>query len=117
MRTTRPRTALPRVWDILQENVTGPAAMGAEIVSKSLELVRAILPNLNRLRILVNPFLGSSRISQVSLRASAEKLGITVLVWEAHTPQEIETALIAMGQANLGAILLIADAFFFGHRP
>src|SRR5262249_4417951 len=88
-------------------NVTGPAAMGAEIVSKSLELVRAILPNLNRLGILVNPILGSSRISLVSLRASAEKLGITVLVWEAHTPQEIETALIAMGQANLGAILLI----------
>ena len=41
---------------------------------------------------------------------------MTVLVWEAHTPQEIETASIAMGQANLGAILLISDAFSFGNR-
>ena len=39
-----------------------------------------------------------------------------MLVWEAHTPREIETAFIAMGQANLGAIPLIRDAFSFGHR-
>ena len=97
-------------------NVTGLAAMGVEIVSKSLDLVRVILPNLNRLGILVNPILGSSRLALVNLRASAEKVGMTVLVWEAHTPQEIETALIAMRQANLDAIRLISDAFFFGHR-
>jgi len=99
-------------------NVTGLAAMGAEIVSKSLDLVRAILPNLNRFGILVNPLLGSSRTALVNLRASAEKVGMTVLVWEAHTPQEIETAFNAMGQTNnLGAILLINDAFFFSNRP
>jgi putative ABC transport system substrate-binding protein len=39
-----------------------------------------------------------------------------VLDWEAHTPQEIETAFAAMGQANLGAILLISDAFWFVNR-
>ena len=37
--------------------------------------------------------------------------------WEARTPQEIETAFAAMGQANnLGAILLISDAFSFVNR-
>jgi putative tryptophan/tyrosine transport system substrate-binding protein len=97
-------------------NVTGLAAMGVETASKSLDLVRAILPNLNRFGILVNPILSPSRTALVNLRASAEKVGMTVLVWEAHTPQEVETAFIAMGQANLGAILLISDAFFFGHR-
>jgi hypothetical protein len=81
-------------------NVAGLAAMGAEIVSKSLDLVRAILPNLNRFGILVNPLLGSSRTALVNLRASAEKVGMTVLVWEAHTPQEIETAFNAMRQTN-----------------
>jgi putative ABC transport system substrate-binding protein len=97
-------------------NVTGLAAMGVETVSKSLDLVRAILPNQNRFGILVDPVLASSRTALVNLRASAEKVGMTVLVWEAHTPQEIETASIAMGQANLGAILLISDAFSFGNR-
>src|ERR1700676_685700 len=61
-------------------NVTGLAAMGVETVSKSLDLVRAILPNLNRLGILVNPTLGSSRTALVNQRASAEKVGMTVLV-------------------------------------
>jgi putative tryptophan/tyrosine transport system substrate-binding protein len=98
-------------------NVTGLAAMGVEIVSKSLDLVRGIFPNLNRFGILVNPILGSSHTALVNLRASAEKVGMTVLVWEAHTPQEIETTFNAMGQTNnLGAILLINDAFFFGNR-
>jgi ABC-type uncharacterized transport system substrate-binding protein len=41
---------------------------------------------------------------------------MTVLDWEAHTPKELETAFIAMGQANLGAILLISDAFSFVNR-
>ena len=98
-------------------NVTGLAAMGVETVSKSLDLVRAILPNLNRFGILVNPILGSSRTALVNLRASAEKVGMAVLVWEAHTPEEIETAFNAMGQTNnLGAILLISDALFFINR-
>jgi hypothetical protein len=36
----------------------------------------------------------------VNLRTSAEKVGMTALVWEAHTPQEIETAFNAMRQTN-----------------
>ena len=98
-------------------NVTGLAAMGVETLSKSLDLVPAILPNLNRLGILVNPILASSRTALVKLRASAEKIGMTVLVWEAQRSQDIETAFNAMGQTNnLGAILFMNDALFFGNR-
>jgi hypothetical protein len=56
-------------------NVTGLAAMAVETVSKPLDLARAILPDLNRLGVLVNPILGSFRTSLVNLRASAEKVG------------------------------------------
>jgi len=98
-------------------NVTGLAAMGLQIVSKHLEFIRAILPSLSRLGVLLNPTLASYRAAVLSVRASAERVGVTVLVWEASTPQEIETAFAAMGQANnLGAILLISDAFSFVYR-
>jgi putative ABC transport system substrate-binding protein len=98
-------------------NVTGLAAMAVETVSKPLDLARAILPDLNRLGVLVNPILGSFRTSLVNLRATAEKVGMTVLVWEAQRPQDIETAFNAMGQTNnLGAIILISEAFFFAKR-
>jgi putative ABC transport system substrate-binding protein len=98
-------------------NVTGLAAMAVETVSKPLDLARAILPDLNRLGVLVNPILGSFRTSLVNLRASAEKVGMTMLVWEAQRPQDIETAFNGMGQTNnLGAIILISEAFFFAKR-
>jgi putative tryptophan/tyrosine transport system substrate-binding protein len=97
-------------------NVTGLAAMGLQIVSKHLEFIRAILPGLSHLGVLVNPTLASYRSAVPTVRTSAESVGITVLDWEAHTPQEIETAFNAMGQANLGAILLITDAFWFVNR-
>ena len=98
-------------------NVTGLAAMGLQIVSKHLEFIRAILPSLSRLGVLLNPTLASYRAAVLSVRASAERVGVTVLVWEASTPQEIETAFAAMGQTNnLGAILFMNDALFFGNR-
>jgi putative tryptophan/tyrosine transport system substrate-binding protein len=97
-------------------NVTGLAAMGLQIVSKPLEFIRAILPSLSYLGVLVNPTLASYHSAVPTVRLSAEKVGITVLDWEAHTPEEIETVFIAMAQANLGAILLITDAFWFVNR-
>jgi putative ABC transport system substrate-binding protein len=97
-------------------NVTGLAAMGLQIVSKHLEFIRAILPGLSHLGVLVNPTLASYRSAVLTVRLSAEKVGINVLNWEAHTPQEIETTFIAMAQANLGAILLITDTFWFVNR-
>jgi len=97
-------------------NVTGLAAMGLQIVSKHLEFIRAILPSLSRLGVLFNPTLTFQRSAVLSVRASAERVGMTVLDWEAHTPKELETAFIAMGQANLDAILLISDAFSFVNR-
>jgi putative ABC transport system substrate-binding protein len=56
-------------------NVTGLAAMAVETGSKSLDLVRAILPNLNRLGILVNPILGYVRTGLVAGFNQFERIG------------------------------------------
>ena len=97
-------------------NVTGLAAMGLQIVSKHLEFVKTILPSLSHLGVLFNPTLASYRSAVLTVKASAERVGMTVFDWEARTPQEIETAFNAMGRTNLGAILLISDAFWFVNR-
>lgn len=97
-------------------NVTGLAAMGLQIVSKHLEFVRSILPNLNRLGVLFNPTLVVQQSAVSTVRASAERLGMSVQNWEAHTFNELESAFIAMGHANVGATLLISDAFSFINR-
>ena len=98
-------------------NVTGLAAMQMESLSKHLDLTRGMLPGLNRLGILINPNVGSHRTALLKLQDAAEKAGMRISDLEARTPQDIETAFSAMGQANkLDAIFMMGDALFFGIR-
>jgi putative ABC transport system substrate-binding protein len=98
-------------------NVTGLAAMQVESLSKHLDLTRAMLPKLNRLGVLINPNVGSHRTALFKLQDAAEKAGMRISDLEARTPQDIETAFSAMGQANkLDAIFMLGDALFFGIR-
>jgi len=98
-------------------NVTGLAVMQLESVSKDLDLIRNILPNLDRLGVLSNPTVASYRAALSNLRTLAQKLGVTVFDWEARTMQEMDTAFKAIGQTNnLNAILVMGDAFFFANR-
>src|SRR4029077_1858170 len=98
-------------------NVTGLAAMEVESLSKHLDLIRAMLPNLGRLGILINPSVGSDRTALPKVQAVAEKAGMKISDIEARNPQDIETVFSATGQAtNLGAILMIGDALFFSIR-
>ena len=98
-------------------NVTGLAVMQLESVSKDLDLIRNLLPNLDRLGVLLNPTAASYRAALVNVRALAEKVRVTVLDWEARTVQEMDTAFNAIGQTNnVSAILVMGDAFFFANR-
>ena len=98
-------------------NVIGLAAMQVESLSKHLDLTRGMLPKLNRLGILINPNVGSHRTALLKLQDAAEKAGMRISDLEARTPQDIETAFSAMGQANkLDAIFMLGDALFFGIR-
>jgi putative ABC transport system substrate-binding protein len=98
-------------------NVTGLATMQVESLSKLLDLIRAILPDLNQLGILMNPSVGSRRTALPKVQPAAEKAGMNLSGWEARSPQEIETVFGAMGQVNgLGAALMIDDALFFSIR-
>jgi putative tryptophan/tyrosine transport system substrate-binding protein len=51
------------------------------------------------------------------MQSAAAKTGMKLSDWEARSPQDIETVFGAMAQANdMGAILMIGDALFFGAR-
>jgi putative tryptophan/tyrosine transport system substrate-binding protein len=98
-------------------NVTGLAVMQLESVSKDLDLIRNLLPNLDRLGVLLNPTAASYRAALANVRTLAQDLRVTVLDWEARTVQEMDTAFNAIGQTNnVSAILVMGDAFFFANR-
>ena len=91
--------------------------MEVESLSKHLDLIRAMLPDLNQLGILINPSVGSYRTALPKMQPAAAKAGLKLSGWEARSPEDIETVFGAMAQANdPGAILMIGDALFFGAR-
>jgi putative ABC transport system substrate-binding protein len=87
-------------------NVTGLAAMEVESLSKHLDLIRATLPNLDRLGILINPSVGSDRTALPKVQAVAEKAGMKISDIEARNPQDIETVFSATGQPPIWALFL-----------
>jgi putative ABC transport system substrate-binding protein len=98
-------------------NVTGLAAMQVESLSKHLDLVRTMLPDLKRLGVLINPNVGSHRTALLKLQDVAENVGMRITDLEARSPKDIETVFGAMGQENkTDAVFMMGDAMFFGIR-
>ena len=93
-------------------NVTGLSNMSAEVASKYLELLRAAVPTLSRVTVLVNPAnpLHSDLLKRV--RATEKTNGVTISPVEASTASQIEAAFGAMTRERAGALIVLADPFF-----
>ena len=91
-------------------NLTGMSNSNLDVTAKTLELLRAILPKMSRMAVLANP--GSSTESAMlkSLHAAANANGIHIVVIEARSPQEIETAFVTMAQERIEALVVAGDA-------
>ena len=97
-------------------NITGLAAMGAEVVGKHLELLKELAPQVSRVAILRNP---GNQFHARALReaeSAARALGMELQVLQARTPAEIEAAFSAMRRQRAGGALVLRDSFFFLQR-
>jgi putative ABC transport system substrate-binding protein len=84
--------------------------MAAEVVGKSLELLREAVPNLSRIAVLWNP---ENAIFQAQMLREAQivagKLSVELQPFGARTAGEINQAFVAMSNTRLGALLALAD--------
>lgn len=97
-------------------NATGVAVYTAELVTKRLELLHQLLPGRD-LAMLVNPGAVSTPIEKRQALEAARRLNIKLLVLEAQTQQQIESAFAQAGGSGAGGISVSADSFFTGeHR-
>ena len=98
-------------------NVTGLTLLAPEMTGKQLELLKEIVPRLNRVAVLWNP---ANRFSQTTLvdqaRGAARTLGLQLQVLEARRAEDIESAFTAMSRERAGALLLLPDAMFILQR-
>ncbi len=93
-------------------NITGLSNINAEIASKYLELLRAAVPKLSRVTVLVNPAnpIHSDVLKRV--QATEKTNSVTISPVEASTASQIEAAFGAMTRERAGALIVLADPFF-----
>jgi putative ABC transport system substrate-binding protein len=93
-------------------NITGLSTIVTEASGKHLELLRAVLPNLSHIAVLINPSNPSDALILEQVGGAAFSSRVKVSPFEASTATEIETGFGAIAHARAEAVIVAADPFF-----
>jgi putative ABC transport system substrate-binding protein len=93
-------------------NVTGLANIVTEVSAKHLELLRAAVPKLSRVAVLINPQNPSDALILEQISGAAYSLGVKVLAIEASTAKQIDAGFEAMARARAEGLIVAADPHF-----
>jgi putative ABC transport system substrate-binding protein len=98
-------------------NVTGfTISTGADLYGKRLELLRETIPTLARVAIVWNPHNKDTLADLPTIETAARMLELRFDVIGAQDVQEVERAFSRAIRNRAGAVLMVADAFFWGER-
>lgn len=98
-------------------NITGNSLLAPELAGKRLQLLTEMIPGLARVAGLSKSTNPSHALLIEQTQAAAQSLRIELKIADAPTPDQLETALAAITAARPGALLVLADAMFFGQTP
>ena len=93
-------------------NFTGLTDTAADLGAKQLELLKATVPQLSRLGVLLNPDNVSHPTQMKRVMLPAQKIGVQVVLAEAGTVADIEPGFAALAQERANAVVLFGDTFF-----
>ncbi len=97
-------------------NVTGVSFLGDELDAKRLELLRELVPAATSVGFLVNPTRSSFQSEIKDSQQAAQALGVKLIVFNASTETEIDTAFAEFSGQRIDALLVGADPFFLSRR-
>jgi putative ABC transport system substrate-binding protein len=98
-----------------ERNITGLSNINVDVMTKYLELLRAAIPKLSRVSVLVNPGHPSHPGFLNRIRATEKPNRVTVSPARASTWGQIEAAFDAMTRSRAGALIVLPDSFFYAH--
>ena len=78
---------------------------------KRLELLHDLLPGATRIALIVNPNNPGTPLVIQSSQAAARRLGLEIVVFEARTESEIDSAISTAVQQQVGALGIGSDAY------
>jgi putative ABC transport system substrate-binding protein len=96
-------------------NLTGIANLSGELTPKRLQLLRDLIPNAALFGVLADPAAPVTQSSITNLQAAAPTLGLQLLVVNARTDSDLETAFATFSQQHVGAVL-VSDGSFLSRR-
>jgi putative tryptophan/tyrosine transport system substrate-binding protein len=96
-------------------NLTGTAVLTGELSPKQLQLLRQLIPNAATFGILADPGFPPTPSIITALQAAAHTLGLQLVIMDARTDSDLETAFAAFSQQHVGAVL-VNDSNFYSRR-
>ena len=98
-------------------NLTGVSLLNAEIAAKRLELLHELAPAATLIAFLINPTNTVFAETETrELQRAAHTLGVRVLVLNASSGNEIETAFETLARQQAGALVVSGEAFYLSQR-
>lgn len=97
-------------------NATGVSIFTTELVTKRLELLTKLLPQMRTVAMLVNPGAVVTRIEVSETKEAAERLGLKLVMIEARSESDFEAAMASAVKQQAKALLISADPFFTSRR-
>lgn len=90
-------------------NLTGISGLGPELSGKRLELLRELIPGLERVVMLVNPGNVMTAPTVTETAKAAAGLGLAVRVAEARAPEQLEAAVGGIRADGATAVIVVPD--------
>jgi putative ABC transport system substrate-binding protein len=97
--------------------MTGVTVLNVDLIAKSLELMHNLMPPATTIAVLVNP----ANIPQTAtetgvLQDAARVLGAPIVILNASSPSEIESAFATFARERVGAVVVSGENFFLTQR-
>ena len=93
-------------------NVTGSANFGTELAPKRLQLAHDLIPNTALVGILADPAFPPTPSIITDLQTAARTLDLQLVVVNARTDSDLETAIASFSQEHVGAVLVTNSPFY-----
>jgi putative ABC transport system substrate-binding protein len=93
-------------------NVTGLSSTAADLGPKQFELLMAVVPQMSRIGVLLNPGNPAHPAQMKLLMLAAQKVGVQVVLAEAGTVADIEPGFASLARERADAVILFGDTFF-----
>jgi putative ABC transport system substrate-binding protein len=97
-------------------NITGITFLVNGLAPKSVEVLHELVPNATVIGFLINPQDPNAEPDATEARAAADKLGLKLVVANASTESEIDSAFTSLGEKRLEGLIVDTEPFFAGQR-